>query len=152
MAGLTKKKNCFEKAADKHYEYLKKDKDFMFKDRKSESKYKSSYKYFHDLIYEDFVGKNGKDNKIIEFEAKNYEEYTISHWNAFFIRNVIHQLFNREINTIFDIKEVINDISNCDLLSQIKNKCWKIDKAKDDAKHYFSNYKMLEIIKMLSLL
>ena len=115
-----------------------------------ESWYKSSYKFIVDFIFEELIEKNGKDcNKIVEFDIKSYESFTQAEYNAFFLKNAIHQLFYSKYYGSYEC--IFNDIYDkiIELFPKIKeyNKD-KLLKAKYDIMGYNNTFKIYNIIKL----
>ncbi len=121
-----------------------------------ESYYKKSYEVIIDLIFEELNENNGKDcDKILEFKGTSwlsYDNYTVGNWNAFFIKNVVHQLFYSQYNgtneEMFDkIYEKIVEISpKLKEYSFLSHNC--LEKAKNDIKEFNNTFKIINIIKL----
>lgn len=119
---------------------------------KKKQKYKSSYDYCIELIFEEITEKNSNNcDKLLEFpNANNYGRWTFANWNAFLIRNSIHQMFyceNVELNEkLFDniYEKLVNLIPN---LSRYSEQSLSI--AKYAIKEYYKRYQIYYIIEVL---
>jgi len=114
----------------------------------SESRFKGSYKCICDFIFEELNEKNGKNcDKILEFEGKDYNSYTRAEFNAFFIKNAIHQAFYSDLYGTN--KEIFNKISDKILkFEKLDNIYSRAETAKYDIKEYFKTFKILDFIKL----
>ena len=125
---------------------------FFFED---ESRYKYNYNCIVEFIFEELSEKNGKDcNKILEFDVKSYEKFTMGNYNYFFLKNAIHQLFYSKyygsyeciFNNIFDkISELFPKVKEYD-------NYYILDMAKGDIIDYNNIFKIYNIIKLFKAL
>jgi len=115
---------------------------------RSESKYNGGYKLICDFIFEELNEKNGKNcDTILEFEANNYNNYRRVEFNAFFIKNAIHQAFYSDLYGTN--KEIFNKISDKILkFEKLNNFHNYANCAKHDIKEYFKTFKILDFIKL----
>jgi len=113
-----------------------------------ESRFKPCYKLICDFIFEELNEKNGKNcDKILEFENKNYDSYSMENVNSFFVKNAIHQAFYSDLYGMN--KKIFNKISDKILkFEKLDNICCKARKAKEDIKEYFKVFKILDFIKL----
>ena len=115
-----------------------------------ESHYKPCYECICDFIFEELNEKNGKNcDKILEFENKNYDSYTMANVNSFFVKNAIHQAFYSDLKGTN--KEIFNKISDKILKFEKSDNIYykaREAKAKEDIKEYFKVFKILDFIKL----
>ena len=115
-------------------------------------KYKSSYDYLIELIFEEITEKNSNNcDKLLEFlGGNNYDKWTRENWNAFFTRNSIHQMFyceNIEVN-----EKLLDNIYEklAKLIPNLKrNKDRLFSSYKYDTKGYYEYYQIYYIIEVL---
>lgn len=115
-------------------------------------RYKSSYDCCIGFIFEEITEKNSNNcDKLLEFPGcDNYNGWMRSNWNAFLIRNSIHQMFyceNVELNEkLFDniYEKLVKLIPN--LNSYSKN---YLSSSKYDIKEYYKIYQLYYIIEVL---
>ena len=146
MGVLTKKVAYFNQGIEKFYDNIICKCNYIFE---NSSRFKDSFKYFGNYLFEELIGKNGKnENKIIEFDVKFDDYKDSSNWNAFFIRNFFHKYIYsnyKEINV-----NVINDIYDA-----IKDKCDEYisyDKPKHDMSAYIMAFERFEIMKFIKFI
>ena len=115
-----------------------------------ESKYKGSYKIIVDFLFEELNEKNGKDgDKILKFDGDvPFEKYMQKEWNAFFLKNAIHQLFYSKYSGTNE--EIFNKIYDkiLELSPKLKDYKRELEKSKCDIKEYFNTFKIYDIIKL----
>jgi len=115
-------------------------------------KYKSSYDYLIEFIFEEITEKNSNNcDKLLEFPGgNNYDKWTRENWNAFFTRNSIHQMFyceNIEVN-----EKLLDNIYEklAKLIPNLKrNKDRLFSSYKYDTKGYYEYYQIYYIIEVL---
>ena len=114
--------------------------------------YKSSYDYLIELIFEEITEKNSNNcDKLLVFpDGNKYDNWIMSNWNAFYIRNSIHRMFyceNVELNEklLDNIYEKLDELIpnlNSDRQS-------RMSKSKSDIKEYYKVYQIYYIIEVL---
>ena len=142
MGILTKNENYFNKGIENFIDNLMK---CNVNDSPVGNRfYKNSLKEFGQILYEESIGKNGKkEDEILEYDFKNYERYTYANWNAFFLRNSLHQIFSSKSNKISldnAYKKIIELSPELDDYESKTN-------AKFDISHYFNVFETFGIIK-----
>ena len=147
MGVLTKKVAYFNQGIEKFYDNIICKCDYIFE---NSIRFKDSFKHFGNFLFEELIGKNGKnENKIIEFDVNFYDkEYCVSEWNAFFIRNFFHKYIYsnyKEINV-----NVINDIY--DAIKDKCDECISYDKPKHDMSAYIMAFERFEIMKFIKFI
>jgi hypothetical protein len=134
----------FKDIMKRYYDFIILLEDFYVLKNK---KYKRSYDTFIEFIFEEITEKNSNNcDKLLEFpNVKNYEN-----WNAFLIRNSIHQMFyseNVELNeNLFDniYEKLARLIPNLSSYSE-----GKLSSAKYQIKEYYKRYQIYYIIEVL---
>ena len=152
MEKIKNQKNLeyFKDIMERYYDFINLlDDHYLLKNKQ---KYKSSYDYCIELIFEEITEKNSNNcDKLLEFpNANNYGRWTFANWNAFLIRNSIHQMFyceNVELNEkLFDniYEKLVNLIPN---LSRYSKR--SLSSAKYEIKEYYKRYQIYYIIEVL---
>jgi len=141
-----KNSDFFKDIMNKYYSHISfLNSHYVFR---QESKYKQSYESICDCIFEELNEKNGKNfDTILEFEANNYNNYLRAQFNAFFIKNAIHQAFYSDLYGTN--KEIFNKISDKILkFEKLDNIYSRAKSSKYDIEEYFKTFKILDFIKL----
>ena len=143
MGVLTKNKDYFDKGIEIYYDTFSKN----YKHGLSYVlTYKGSIELLGGLLYEESIGKNGNKDEILEWDFKDYNKYTVSNWNFFFIRNALHQIisFCNEVSVDYVYSKIKN-------LSPEFNNYKGNSKIKEDASAYFEVLEKFELITFIKI-
>ena len=144
MGTLTKNKYYFDKGIENYYDNFTK--CYNKHPLSYTSQYKRAFKIFGELLYEESIGKNGNKDEILEYEAKDYNNYTNSQWNGFFAKNAFHQIFSfcneKGVNYAYKkIKELSPEFNNKEYNSKIKS----------DISYYVEVFEKFGLIKFIKI-
>lgn len=144
MGTLTKNKYYFDKGIENYYDNFTK--CYNKHPLSYTSKYKNAFKIFGELLYEESIGKNGNKDEILEYEAKDYNNYTNSQWNCFFAKNAFHQIFSfcneKGVDYAYKkIKELSPEFNNKEDNSKIKS----------DISYYVEVFEKFGLIKFIKI-
>ena len=144
MGTLTKNKYYFDKGIENYYDNFTK--CYNKHPLSYTSKYKSAFKIFGELLYEESIGKNGNKDEILEYEAKDYNNYTNSQWNCFFAKNAFHQIFSfcNEISVDYAYKKIK------ELSPEFNNKKYNSE-TKKDISYYVEVFEKFGLIKFIKI-
>ena len=131
----------FKDIMNRYYDFIiLLDDHYLLKDKRS-------YDYFIELIFEEITEKNSNNcDKLLEFPV-NYDKWTRANWNAFLIRNSIHQMFYCEN---VEINEKLFDNKYEKIAKLIPNRySQELSIAEYEIKEYYKRYQIYYIIEVL---